>query len=311
MTAGPSTYEEPARGYASLWVVIALFAVGLTVDGILGGVVAHLLGWAVAFVVVAGAYTLIIYAARSVRSLRLTADELRVGDEALPRAEIAAVASGVDDAELPVLGWPSGPPRGMQRVTVRLADGRDVVVPTRFPERLVAALDLRAVSGTARGQDVRAAARSELPLLAEIGTRADTIYRAAGYPLPELVLRDEDLARAVAVFVAGRPPVGFVLVHEVDGSAHLAEIAVIPKWMRQGIGSRLLERACDWAHAHDYTGITLITYADLPWCAPFYRAHGFAEVSGLLTPGLVALREQERASGLDRLGRRVVMRRDL
>jgi GNAT superfamily N-acetyltransferase len=214
----------------------------------------------------------------------------------------------VDETDLPVLGWPNGRPRGAEAVVVRLADGRDLLVPTRFPERLTAALGVGAVVGSR--QDVRAAARSELPLLAEIDKRAEAVFHAAGYALPDLPLLDADLARARAVFVAGRPPVGFILVHEVDGLAHVDEIAVVPRWMRQGIGGRLLERACEWARTHDYPAITLITYADVPWNAPFYRAHGFAEVTEL-TPGLVALRAEEAALGLDALGRRIAMRRDL
>jgi GNAT superfamily N-acetyltransferase len=309
---GPATYAEPARSYAGLWIIVALFAAGFGVDAVLGGAVAHLLGWAIAFAIVAGAGLLLLYAVRATRSLRLTGTELRVGDEVVARADIVAVASDVDETDLPVLGWPNGRPRGVHAVVLRLADGRDLLVPTRFPERLSAALGVGAVDGALDGarQEVRAAARSELPLLAELDKRAEAVFRAAGYALPDLPLRDEDVARARAVFVAGRPPVGFVLVHEVDGLAHVDEIAVLPRWMRQGIGGRLLERACEWARTHDYPAITLITYADVPWNAPFYRTHGFAELTEL-TPGLVALREEEAQLGLDALGRRIVMRREL
>ena len=59
-----------------------------------------------------------------------------------------------------------------------------------------------------------------------------------------------ELERAAAVFVAGRPPVGFVQIEEVDGLAYLVELAVIPRWMRQGIGTALVDRACEWARAH-------------------------------------------------------------
>lgn len=61
------------------------------------------------------------------------------------------------------------------------------------------------------------------------------------------------------------------------------------------------ERARAWR-------VTLITYADVPWNAPFYRRHGWAE-SADLSPALRLLREHEQALGLDDHGRRVVMAR--
>jgi ribosomal protein S18 acetylase RimI-like enzyme len=307
--SGPSTYDEPARSYTALWIVFAFFAAGMTLDGALGGLVAHLIGWAVALALVGGVFFLFIYAARSEKSLHLSVAELRVGDEAVPRSEVVAVAADSDDDELPVLGWPTGAPRGVKAVTVRLADGRDVVVPARYPDQLVAALGVGAVTAV-RTQDVRSAARSELALLVEIDERADALFRTAGMELPAVPYTEDDLAGAKAVFVAGRPPIGFVHVDEVDGLAHVTEIAVIPKWMRQGIGSRLLDRACEWAREHEYPAMTLTTFADVSWNAPYYAARGFVEVVEL-TPGLAALRAREAELGLDEVGRRITMRRDL
>jgi GNAT superfamily N-acetyltransferase len=310
--AAPSAdgYDEPARSYALLWFFAALLAAGFVFDLILGGAVAHLLGWAIATVLVLGFNFVLIYAVRSEKSLRVTAAQIRVGDEAIGRAEVVAVAPAVDADDLPVLGWPTGKPRKLTGVTVRLFDGQDVVVPTRHPDRLEAALGLGSAGGPTKSQDVRAAGRADLPLLDDLGQRADSVFRAAGYRLPEIPLTDADLRTAKAVFVAGRPPIGYVRIDEVDGLAHLAEIAVIPKWMRQGIGNRLLERACEWARRHDYPAITLTTYADVPWNGPYYAARGFLEVTDP-TPGLLARRDHERELGLDAVGRRIVMRREL
>jgi GNAT superfamily N-acetyltransferase len=194
-------------------------------------------------------------------------------------------------------------------VTVRLTDGRDVVVPTRFPARLIAALG-GASELPVQGQEVRAAARSELALLDDVATRADQLFRTAGYDLPELPLDPADLERAAAVFVAGRPPVGFVQVEEVDELAYLVELAVIPRWMRQGIGSALLDRACEWASRRGYSAIMLTTYADVPWNAPWYARRGFVEVAEF-GPGLAAERAREAELGLDEVGPRIVMRREL
>ena len=309
MTEPPANYDEPARSYVSLWITAVLVAIGFVLDVVFGGGIAHLPGWLLVLGTLGGFHFLALYAVRSTRSLQLTADELRVGDDAVGRNEIVGVAYRPDEDELPVLGWPNGKPRGARAILIRLDDGRDVLVPTRFPDRLTAALGVSA-GAPSRGQEVRAAARSEFPLLAEIDERADVIFRTAGYELPDLPLDPAELARAAAVFVAGRPPVGFVQIEEVDGLAYLVELAVIPRWMRQGIGTALLERACEWARKHDYPAVTLTTYADVPWNAPYYAKRGFVEITEF-GPGMQAEREQERRLGLDEVGKRIVMRRDL
>ena len=309
MTQARVLYAEKPRSYASLWGLVAVLAVGFVIDLALGGGVHHLLGWSLALVIVVGLNFVVVYAVRSEKSLRLTADELRVGDDAIGRAEIVAVVDGAADATLPVLGWPHGRPRALKGLTVSLFDGQRVVVPTRFPQRLRAALAVPAAD-PAEQHAVRAATRAELALLPEVDERAEALFRTAGYRLPELPFDERALAAAKAVFVAGRPPVGFVAVDEVDGMAYVAELAVVPKSMRQGIGGRLLERACEWARAHDYPAVALITYADVPWNAPFYAARGFTELRDV-PAGLAALRRREREVGLDEAGRRIVMRRDL
>lgn len=306
----PAVYDEKARSYVSIWITVTVVAAGFVLDVIIGGGIAHLPGWLLVLATLGGFHFLALYAVRSTRSLTLTADELRVGDDAIDRTQIVGVASGLDEDELPVLGWRNGRPRGVEAVAIRLGDGRDVLVPTRYPDRLRAALGLEVTTGPRSGMDVRAAARSEFPLLAEIDERADVIFRTAGYELPEIPLDPADLARASAVFVAGRPPVGFVQIEEVDGLAYIVELAVIPKWMRQGIGTALLERACEWARTHDYPAIALTTYTDVPWNAPYYARRGFVEVTDF-GPGLQAERDAERRLGLDDVGPRIVMRREL
>jgi GNAT superfamily N-acetyltransferase len=133
------------------------------------------------------------------------------------------------------------------------------------------------------------------------------VFRVAGYDLPEVQLPERPL---VAVFVVGAPPVGFAQVGEADGNAHLEELAVLPGHMRQGLGTRLVEEACAWAAEHGYPAITLTTYADVPWNAPYYERLGFAVVDDF-GPDVRERRDHEAAVGLDTVGPRVVMRRPL
>jgi hypothetical protein len=234
VSPAPPSYDEPGRTFASVWFFLTLLLGGFVLDLFFGGGIAHLPGWILAIVLVVGVDLLVVHAARSTKSLHLDADELRVGDEAIGRAEIVGVSVGVDD-ELPVLGWTTGMPRGMKGVTVRLDDGRDVVIPTRHADLLEAALGVGRSGPATEDQDVRIADQADLLHLAEIDRRAETVFRMAGYELPDIPFPAEELDGAAAIFVVGRPPIGFVRVDEVDGLAHVEEIAVIPKWMRQGI----------------------------------------------------------------------------
>ena len=57
--------------------------------------------------------------------------------------------------------------------------------------------------------------------------------------------------------------------------------------------------------------LTLTTFTDVPWNAPYYVRCGFRILADAqLTPGLRAIRDREAAHGLDRWPR-VCMRRDL
>lgn len=305
--ADGGTYSEPGRGYGSLVLFGGIIVVGVALDAVLGGLRAHVVGWLIAAVVLFGIDLLVIRAARSQKSLALTGDRLRVGEQAVARADIAAVVA-TEEREMPVLGWPSGMPRGMDAVVLRLRDGSLVAVPTRHPDRLERALGLGPIRSAA--DEIRAASPEDLPLLADIEARAATIFRVAGYDVPDLPPPDYTTVQARALFVAGRPPVAFARVEEVDGTAHLEELDVLPGHMRTGLGTLLIEHVCSWARAQGYPAVTLITFADVPWNAPFYGKRGFVEVTEL-GPGLAALREHEKSLGLDDAGPRVVMRRDL
>ncbi|WP_018347566.1 GNAT family N-acetyltransferase [Longispora albida] len=154
---------------------------------------------------------------------------------------------------------------------------------------------------------VRVASAEDLALLPAVETAADEMFD--GMDLPPAGSAGE-LAAARLVLVAGDPPAGFARVEIVDGLAHLEQLSVHPEHGRRGLGGALVEAACAWAAAEGFPAITLITFADVPWNAPFYARHGFEPLTEL-TPGLGELRAHEGELGLDALGTRVVMRREL
>ena len=105
-------------------------------------------------------------------------------------------------------------------------------------------------------------------------------------------------------------PVGFAQVRDLGGCWHLEQLSVHPRVQRRGLGTMLLEAAAELAAARGARSLTLITFAEVPWNAPFYAAHGFA-VEDDPPPQVKALLDTERRLGLSAVGPRVAIRRDL
>ena len=103
--------------------------------------------------------------------------------------------------------------------------------------------------------------------------------------------------------------VGFAVACVVDGEGHLDELAVAPAYGRRGVGRALVERAVTWTAAQELVSITLTTFRDVPWNAPYYEKLGFRVVS-MLSPALQALVDRQATWGLEP-SLRVVMRRSL
>jgi len=157
---------------------------------------------------------------------------------------------------------------------------------------------------------VRPADPVEFERLRWIEFESDRLYLDVGIgPFSEDETANH-LPVAAAVFAVGEPAVGFVSLEIVDGVAHVDQVSVLPDHGRRGLGRALLEAAVGWAAASGYPALTLITYRDVPWNAPFYRTLGFEEVTDL-SPGLAAIRSHEEDAGLDSFGPRLAMRRVL
>ncbi|WP_229715594.1 GNAT family N-acetyltransferase [Subtercola lobariae] len=99
---------------------------------------------------------------------------------------------------------------------------------------------------------------------------------------------------------------GFVHVIEFNGICHLEQLSVAPQHARQGWGRTLVEAAKHHARNRVYLQISLRTYVDIPWNAPFYATAGFIEEEPTTSfhRSLIAI---EAELGVDRYGRRVHM----
>jgi len=160
------------------------------------------------------------------------------------------------------------------------------------------------------GSGVRIARPQEFGQLREIEHASDQLFAQVGIgPFPE---SDEEnhLDQAAIVLVSGDPPIGFACVEIVDGVAHLWQLSVHPSESRRGRGSALVTSVCDWATSQGLEAVTLTTFRDVSWNAPFYERMGFRALDDL-TPGLSAIRDHEKTIGDDDFGPRIAMRKDL
>ena len=94
-------------------------------------------------------------------------------------------------------------------------------------------------------------------------------------------------------------PVGFAIALIIDNRAHLHELSVRPEHGRQGLGTRLVQHVLDWAQKAGLPAVTLSTFRDVPWNAPFYRKLGFVELPETeYGTGLQEIRQAEASLGL-------------
>ncbi|MFH8793577.1 GNAT family N-acetyltransferase [Streptomyces sp. NPDC017941] len=174
---------------------------------------------------------------------------------------------------------------------------------------------------------IRAALSDELPRLQDIERAAGLCFRDVG--MAEIA-EDEPPAldvlarhlRAGLAWVAVAPsadglsatadpsaagpsaagvPVAYLIADRVDGNLHVEQVSVHPGYARRGIGRSLLDHLADRAAADAVPALTLTTFRDVPWNAPYYARCGFAVLDEeAVGPELRAVRADESALGLDR-----------
>jgi hypothetical protein len=159
--AGRGCYTEPGASWQPFWLTVGVVGLLAVLDLALPGPGLPSLLRALAVVAVPGVVAAGVVSARRAWTVRVDAagDEpsLSVGPERVPLASVdarhlRAVGTGTAgvDAGAPVLGGGWSLPRGRSGLPLRTTDGRTVLVPTRDPAALAAAL-LAAVSDVPGG----------------------------------------------------------------------------------------------------------------------------------------------------------------
>lgn len=155
---------------------------------------------------------------------------------------------------------------------------------------------------------IRAAKPDDVARIRDIEVAAGQLFRVIGMdavaddPPPS----EEDLTvfqndgRAWVATDSDDIPVAYILVETVDGWAHIEQVTVHPSHSRKSLGSALIDHAELWANGCGLSGMTLTTFRDVPWNAPYYERLGFVTIpEPAWSEGLRRIVSRERQHGLN------------
>ena len=154
---------------------------------------------------------------------------------------------------------------------------------------------------------IRAARTTDIPAIRGIERAAGEAFRSIG--LADIADDDPPSADELTAFIRSGgalvavdrtdAPVAYLLIEALGGRGHIEQVSVHPSHARQGIGAGLIEAADEWARARGLAGLTLTTFADVPWNAPYYARLGFAVLPDeAVDDALRARVREEEAHGL-------------
>ena len=122
---------------------------------------------------------------------------------------------------------------------------------------------------------------------------------AADEPSPASVLAMRIEAGGLLVAETEGQLAAFVMFRPVGDGLYIEQIDVLPAFERRRIGAALID-----AVGQRTRRLTLSTFRDVPWNAPYYRRLGFTDIDDHeLAPDLVEIRREHLARGLDESAR--------
>ncbi len=158
---------------------------------------------------------------------------------------------------------------------------------------------------------IRPATPADIPLMQALERDAAQAFRAVGYdfcadgPVRDDGEHQRGLREGVTLLAEiDGAAAGFIMLWPVDGHAHITEVSVAEQFQRRGVGRALIAAGEDWARSAGFDAVSLTTFRDIAWNAPFYRALGYED----FTPGadeteLAAIQAEEAASGYNGMPR--------
>ncbi len=141
----------------------------------------------------------------------------------------------------------------------------------------------------------------DIPPLKEIELAGNQLFPPGRLPdpldtLPESFFRARASFGLLLVAKLGEQIVGFAVCDEQDQDLFLEEISVHPDFGRRGIGRTLLNHVIQLAQEKIKSRVTLTTFSDIRWNAPFYESFGFRQFEEDEIPEYIALHLRSEAS---------------
>ncbi|CCG08137.1 GNAT family N-acetyltransferase [Pararhodospirillum photometricum] len=150
---------------------------------------------------------------------------------------------------------------------------------------------------------IRPALLDDAPCLPEIERSSGEIFRQ--WPGLEWIADDEVqseqrhralIASGIALVaeVPGAGLAGFLNAERTADALHIWQFSVHRDQQRRGIGRQLIDALLPRALALGATALTLTTFREVPWNAPYYQRLGFVMLDdAALTPRLRGILEDE------------------
>jgi GNAT superfamily N-acetyltransferase len=102
---------------------------------------------------------------------------------------------------------------------------------------------------------------------------------AEGEPTPAAILEDRAQAgRLYAAFDEHRRAAGFLIWSPKDGRAYIEEVSVHPGHAGHRLAARMIDRLAEDVRGR-HAALSLTTFRDVPWNAPYYAKLGFVELA--------------------------------
>ena len=166
-------------------------------------------------------------------------------------------------------------------------------------------LSLNSPTGGLNGA-IRDAIAADLPMFDRIDRVADLQFPPGRLPEEEAEVEPAEYLQAIEggwllVSTVEDAVVGYLWCVVYGTVLHLRQITVHPEQGRRGLGRALLAEMVQRALRKRMREITLTTFADIPWNAPFYQRVGFStNDTPERYPHVVQALHHERKLGMDR-----------
>ncbi|UJR84331.1 GNAT family N-acetyltransferase [Sandaracinus amylolyticus] len=165
---------------------------------------------------------------------------------------------------------------------------------------------------------IRLARHGDVGRLQAIEVAAGEPFRALGMDRiadddpPDAAALEEriDAGLVWVVADAGDVACAYLVASSLRESLHIQQLSVHPTFARKRLGASLVEHLERWAMEHGFGALSLTTFRDVPWNAPYYARLGFELRSASELPAdLAAIRRREAELDLDAWPRVVMTKR--